>query len=120
MATIDVAKGLVSLCKEGKFDDAIIAHYADSIVSVEPAGDPATVTGIDAVKGKSAWWHDNFEVHSMEVKGPYVNGNQFAVQFTMDTTFKVTGKRSVMDEIGVYTVENDKIVHEAFLYGEPE
>jgi len=46
-----------------------------------------------------------------------VNGNQFAVRFNMDATDNTLGKRFQMDEIAVYTVENDKIVHEQFLYG---
>jgi hypothetical protein len=117
MATIDVAGALVSLCKEGKFEEAINTHYGDNVVSVEPMGDPATVSGIEAVRGKMEWFHNNMEVHGVEVGGPYVNGNQFAVHFVLDATDKNSGKRQKMDEIGLYTVENDKIVHEIFLFG---
>jgi ketosteroid isomerase-like protein len=45
-----------------------------------------------------------------------VNGDQFVVRFTMDVTPKETGKRVKMDEIGVYTVLNGKIVAERFYY----
>jgi ketosteroid isomerase-like protein len=117
MATKDVAEGLVRLCKEGKFEEAIREYYSEKIVSVEPSGDPATVTGIAAVIGKAEWWHANFDVHSMEVSEPYVNGHHFAVRFILDATFKPAGKRSTMDEIALYTVEEGKIVHEMFLFG---
>ena len=35
----------------------------------------------------------------------------------MDVTVKETGARMTMDEIGVYTVKNGKIVEERFFYG---
>ena len=117
MATKDVAQGLVDLCKQGQFMEAVIAYYSDNIVSVEPMGDPAEVRGIDAVKGKAEWFASNMEVHEMKLEGPYINGDTFAVRFTLDATMKPTGKRSTMDEIAVYTVADDKIVHEQFLYG---
>jgi len=117
MAVTDVAQGLVALCQEGKFDEATDKYYSDDIVSVEPMGPDPVSNGIAAVKAKGEWWAANFEVHDMEVLGPYVNGDQFAVRFTLDTTEKATGKRSTMDEIAVYTVKDDKIVHEAFFYG---
>jgi ketosteroid isomerase-like protein len=46
----------------------------------------------------------------------YVNGDEFVVRFTMDVTPKATGKRMKMDEVGVYTVKNGKIVAERFCY----
>lgn len=117
MATIDVANGLVNYCKAGDFEAAIKEYYADNIVSVEPMGDPATVTGLEAVLGKLDWFHKAMEIHGFEVVGPFVNGNQFAVRFTLDATNKSDGQRSTLDEIAVYTTESDKIVHEVFLFG---
>jgi hypothetical protein len=116
MTTTEIAQGLVDLCKNGQFDQAIKDYYSDNIVSVEAMGEHATMTGINAVLGKAQWFHDTMEVHSSEVSGPYVNGNLFAVRFTLDATNKETGQRSTMDEVALYTVEGDKIVHEAFLY----
>ncbi len=116
MSITDIANGLVELCKEGKFEEAINAYYAESIVSVEPMGDPATVAGIDAVRAKMDYFHETMEVHGLEVFGPYVNGNQFAVRFLLDATNKAAGKRMTMDEIAIYTIEGEKIVHEVFLF----
>ena len=117
MATADVAQGLVSLCQQGQFMEAIAKYYSDDIVSVEAMGDPAELRGLEAVQAKSGDFGKKMEIHTMKVEGPYVNGNQFAVRFNMDATDKSVGKRFQMDEIAVYTVENDKIVHEQFLYG---
>lgn len=117
MAVTDVAQGLVALCREGKFEEATSRYYADDIVSIEPFGDDPVAKGIAAVKAKGDWWVANHEVHGLEVGGPYINGDQFAVRFTIDVTPKATGKRGVFDEIAVYTVKGDKIVHEVFFYG---
>ena len=48
------------------------------------------------------------------MKGPYPNGDQFIVHFTYDVTSKHTGKRMLMDEMGLYTVENGKFTKEEF------
>src|ERR1700737_1814446 len=114
MATADVAKGLVDLCKSGDFAGPVERYYSNDIVSVEPHGENPEVSGIEAVRAKGEWWAQNFEVHEVEVEGPFVNGDYFAVRFKLDATNKGTGERSIMDEIALYTVKNDKIVHERF------
>lgn len=115
-----VANELVDLCRVGRNDEAVNKFYAPHVVTVESASGPDTpaeMHGIDAVRGKGQWWVENNEVHSAAVNGPFINGdNQFAVEFTYDTTFKPTGKRSTMREMALYTVENGQIVHEHFFY----
>lgn len=54
--------------------------------------------------------------HSVEIGGPYVNGDQFIVRFTIDQTVKATGQRMTMDEVGVYTLKNGEIAEERFFY----
>ncbi len=102
MATTDVAQGLVGLCKQGKFNEAMSQYYGDDIVSVEPHGDPAELRGIQAVRKKTEWWDNNFTVHEANVA------------FQIDATDKTSGERSQLEEIAVYTVKDDKIVHECF------
>ncbi len=120
MATQDIANDLVTLCKEGKFAESGERHWAEDVVSVEAGGPP----GMDPVsKGKSAarakgeWWAGAHEVHGVEVEGPYVNGDQFIVHFTMDVTQRDTGNRIKMDETALYTIKNGKIAEERFFYG---
>ena len=76
----------------------------------------AEVKGRKGVEAKGAWWYANHEIHDVKVEGPYVHGDQFVVRFTMDVTPK-DGKRMSMDEVGVYTVLDGKIVEERFFYG---
>lgn len=119
---LEIGKKLVELCKNGKNMEAIQTLYAPNIVAVEPQGSPsmpARMEGIEAIKGKSEWWEKNHQVHSAEVKGPWPNGDRFIVYFKYDVTAKggpMAGKRFTMEETGLYTVKNDKVVQEEFFY----
>ncbi|MBX3586939.1 MAG: nuclear transport factor 2 family protein [Ramlibacter sp.] len=115
--TQDLANAFTALCKKGEFEAAGQQYWADSVVSVEAMeGDMARVEGRAGVEAKGAWWYANHDIHSVKVEGPYVNGNQFIVRFTMDVTPK-GGQRTQMDEMGVYTVQGGKITEERFFYG---
>jgi ketosteroid isomerase-like protein len=74
------------------------------------------MTGIDAVRQKHEWWDANNEVHSVQVNGPFLGEDQFAVQFTFDSTFKPSGQRRRMKEMALYTVKDGRIVREEFFY----
>ena len=116
MDTKEVAKAFTALCAKGEFDAAGQKFWSDDVVSREPMpGDMARTEGRKAALGKGEWWYANHTVHEAKVEGPYVHGNQFVVRFTMDVTPK-NGKRVTMDELGVYTVANGRIVDEAFFY----
>ena len=114
MAIQDVAEGLVSLCREGKFDEASETYYSNDIVSIEPQGDPREVRGMDAIRGKIEWWNTTFELKNPQVDGPWINEPYFAVKFVIDATVRKTGETTTMSEIAIYKVENDKIVEERF------
>ena len=103
--------------------DAYQAFWSDDIVSLEPPSDSpmARVEGRDALLQKHQWWFDNAEVHSTTAEGPYVFGDQFAVRYGMDVTMTNEAgekERSQMDEVGLYTVRDGKIVEERFFYGQ--
>lgn len=118
MSVNEIANRYVSLCKEGQFHKCL-EMFASDAVSVEafaPPGQDPVAKGLEAIKAKGEWWYNNHEVHKGEVSGPYPNGNRFAVRFSFDITNKPTGKRMQMDEVGLFTVENGKIVREEFFY----
>jgi SnoaL-like domain len=120
--TMEVAKKLVDLCKEGKNHEAMKTLYDPKIVSIEAHGGgnmPARMEGIAAVTGKSEWWEKNHEVHKAEITGPWPHGDRFIVRITYEVTPKtgpMAGKRITLDEAALYTVKNDKIVQEEFFY----
>ncbi len=122
MDTRKIGDKLVSLCSKGKNLEAIDSLYSKEVISVEAMGSPempAEMRGIDKIKGKNQWWFENHELHSAKVEGPYPHNDRFAVKFHFDVTPKAgpqKGKRFQMDEVGIYTVKNGKIVREEFFY----
>jgi hypothetical protein len=77
---------------------------------------PAEQSGIDKIRAKGQWFEEGFQVHSVQVDGPFLGKGQFAVRFVMDVTQKASGKRFTMTEMGLYTVKKGKVVREEFYY----
>ena len=119
MTTQEIGKRYVTLCQQGKNDVCLNELYAKNAVSVEaapPPGGEQTAKGLDAIRAKGKGWQDTHVIHKAEVTGPFPNENRFAVRFVFDVTDKPSGKRMTMDEVGLFTVENDKITREEFFY----
>ena len=119
MNAFEVGKKLVELCKQGKNDEAMETLYAPDIVSVEAADMGALgreSRGYEAVQQKSKWWSENHIIHLQEVEGPYPHGDRFIVRFKYDVTNKPANRRIQMDEMGLFTVANGKVVREEFFY----
>ena len=119
MTALEIANKLVELCRQGKNHEAK-ALYADDAVSVEaiaPPGGQKETVGLAAIRAKGEWWRSNHEIHSAYVAGPWPHGDKFIVGFQFDITNKPSGRRFTMEEMGLYTVENGKIVREEYFYG---
>jgi hypothetical protein len=117
-----VAEELVSLCRAGKYLDAVEKFYSRDIVSVEGIDSPqkpAEMRGIDVIRGKNERWVQNNEIHKAEALGPLVGEGQFAVHFEFEFTPKQSGQRMKLSEMGLYTVKDGKIVREQFFYHMP-
>ncbi len=117
MTAREVAEAFTALLKAGKHEEAGERFWADNVVSREAMEGPmAELQGLEAVKGKSAWWYANHTVHSVETEGPWMHGDQFAVRFAMDITVNASGQRMQSTEIALYTVADGKVVEERFFY----
>lgn len=122
MDTLQVGKRLVELCRDGKNLQAVDELYSPDIVSLEGFSDgtmPARMEGIEAVRGKNQWSLDNHTVHSTTLRGPYPHGERFIVLMSFDVTAQtgpMAGQRMQMEEAGLYTVKDGKVVQEAFFY----
>ena len=115
MSTAEIAQDFTALCKAGKSEEAGEKYWASDVVSLEAMDGPmARAEGIAALRAKSEWWYGAHEVHSVEVSGPSVNGDQFTVGFKLDVTQKQSGQRMQMSETALYTVADGKIVEERF------
>jgi len=121
-STMEVVQELVASCKAGKNLDAVNALYAQDVESSEVHSMPEfpqTMKGIDAIRKKNQWWVENHEIHGGDALGPWPHGDRFIVHFKFDVTAKtgpMAGKRMQMEEAGLYTVKNGKIVKEEFFY----
>ena len=119
MSTMDIANKMVELCRQGRNEEALDTLFSENVVSVEAAPMPGIdqeIKGLAAVKAKGQWWVDNHEMHSGTVTGPWPHGERFIVGFNYDVTHKPSGQRMQVEEAGLYTVENGKIVREEFFY----
>jgi ketosteroid isomerase-like protein len=119
MSTMDIARKLVDLCRQGKNIEALNTLFADDVVSVEAAASPGMereARGLAAVKAKGEWWVANHEIHAASVTGPWPHDDRFVVGFQYDVTNKPSGQRMKLDEVGLYHVRNGKIVREEFFY----
>jgi len=117
MNTEEVAKKVVELTRKQAWKEALDL-YDDNIVSVEAysagGGSPET-RGKEGVRGKTDWWTQNMQVHSVKVSGPFVAHDRFVVQYDIDVTDKNSKNRMQLSEVGVYMVKDGKIVREEFL-----
>jgi ketosteroid isomerase-like protein len=117
MDTTTLANDFTALLKAGDFQTPGEKYWAEEVVSIEPMPQVPPSRGRAAVVAKGEWWYRTHEIHGTKVEGPWVHGDQFAVRFTIDVTNRETGQRMSMDEIGVYTVAEGKVVEERFFYG---
>ena len=119
MTTMEIAKKLVSLCHQGKNNEALDTLFAADAISVEAGAAPGMqreAKGLAAIKAKGEWWMANHEVHSASVTGPWPHDDRFIVGFQYDVTNKPSKMRMKMDEVCLYTVKDGKIVREEFFY----
>ena len=117
MSVRTVGSKFVELCRQGKNFDVMQTLYAPDIVSVE--GDGMETAGQEPVIKKSEDWVSDKTFNGETVAGPFFNGanpDQFVVFFTLDVTPKATGQRITLEEVGFYTVKNDKITREQYFY----
>lgn len=110
-----IGRDLVSMFNRGLFKEIEDKFWSPSIVSVEGIG--MAWHGRKAVEAKNNGWMEQNEIQGAAAEGPFVGASGFAVKFRMDVVERASGKRTVMDEVGVYTVQDGKIVREEFMYG---
>lgn len=119
MTVQEVANKWAAFSRNGQWDKAQEELYDNNCVSVEMEGVqgfPQIVKGMEAIKFKGQEWNKGIEAfHGMEIEGPIVAGNHFTASMKMDLTMKGQ-PRKTEKEIGLFRVENGKIVSEQFFY----
>lgn len=111
----EVGASLVDMFNRGLLKEIEQIWWSPSITSIEGMGQ--AWDGKRAVDGKNEWWLQTNRMIRGTAEGPYVGATGFAVKFHLEVEEITTGQLIVMDEIGVYTVKDGKIVQEEFMYG---
>jgi len=117
MNTQEIAQKLCEHCQNHTEAQGLKELYAENAVSVEafsPEGQSPVSEGVAAIQAKHDWWGESYEVHEINMEGPFVNGDKFSMIFEMDATEKASGQRWKGKEVALYEVENGKIARESF------
>ena len=112
----EIADSFVNLRNNGEAGRLRTELYSAGIESIEDGNDSdiGRVKGMEGLKKKGQGLSQQFEVHNIKASDPVVADNFFSVKFEIDTTDKRSGERSILSEIGVYKVEDSKIVKEHY------
>lgn len=110
-----IGRSLVEMFNAGKFAEIEAKWWSPAIESIEGMG--MAWSGKAAVDAKNKGWMDQNEIVGCAAEGPYVGATGFSVKFRMEVRERATGKQVRMEEVGVYTVSNGKIIREEFMYG---
>jgi hypothetical protein len=113
----EIGADLVAMFNRGELSAIEAKWHSPSLVSVEGVGVAMAWSGKKAVQEKNEGWMATHRLHGASAEGPYIGASGFAVKFSMDVEDTSNGSRVLMDEVGVYTVQNGKIVREEFMYG---
>lgn len=117
MNTPEIAQRLVELCRAGRFADAYAELFAPDFESIEPShGIMPLVTGVEGIQQRAALFHETIrEVHSGYFNEPQIAGRFFSLTMGFEAT-QTDGTRRNFDEVGVYEVQDGKIVKEQFFF----
>lgn len=123
MSVRTVAGKYMELCNQGKHFEFMRGFYAPGMVSVE--GDGREFVGKEPVIRKSEAFQGANTIHSQNIRGPFFCGDanassgRFAVHTTLEFSPNAGGARGRLEEVGLYTVQNDIVTREEFFYDGP-
>ncbi|GAA0602210.1 nuclear transport factor 2 family protein [Kribbella sandramycini] len=116
-STQELADRYVAAFRAGRFD-AALALTAPDLVRVAPL-EGTELVGREAILDNARRLNAHLEYVGVELLGPFVRNDQFAVRFTFDERHLVTGARSTTTKLSLYTVSQGRITHEQVFYHSP-
>jgi SnoaL-like protein len=112
----EIGRAVIEHFNSGRADDSLWDKFwSDDFVCIEGMG--LQWAGRKAVAAKNDEWMAQHIIHGGAADGPYVGATGFAIKFRIDVEDKATHSRHTMEEVGVYTVRDGKVVREEFMYG---
>ena len=121
----EIAYGLIDCWNRMDFHTAYQTFYAQDAVKVEPTaiGDyPNEIRGLETLMAQEdSIQQEIMETHQIYIaEGPFIGASGFSIVIKSDFTHRATGTRHIFREVGIFTVEDGKIVREEFQYDEAE
>ena len=118
MTTQEVADRLISLCREGKYEEVYKKLFSPEIISREPEGSTwPEAKGFQELEKTGKMWLEMVEEFiEGTISDPIVAGDHFACTMKSKVRFKGSTETIDMDEVSVYKVVDGKVVLEQFFY----
>lgn len=114
-SVFEVANSVTAMIRAGAPEARIWDRwFHPGFTSIE--GNGLQWRGREAVAERVLAFHRDNTIAACEITGPLVGGSSFAVRYTSDIVHNATGARVTLDEIGVYTVEDGRVIREEFMY----
>ena len=122
---IELAHSCISLWNQNKYREAYNKYYSADAKKVEPISwgtFNSEVQGSESMADHEEWLTEEWlNINSVSiVDGPFIGGNGFSVVIKSDFTMKKNNERHIFREIGVFEVNQGKIVREEYMYDEAE
>ena len=118
MTTAEIANRLVSMCRDGKIEEAKEELFAQDIKSIEPHEGllPKEIQGMQAIRNKAQLFISHVEnFFGQKISEPVIAGDFFAVSW--DTDLQMMGEApKTNSELCLYQVKDGKIISEQFFY----
>jgi ketosteroid isomerase-like protein len=118
LSTAEVAQRYTAAFRSGRMDEAV-RLCAPDILRLAPIEGGGELRGLASILANAQRLNADLEFHAVDVAGPYLHEDQFAVRFEFDQTHIPTGRRSTSAKMSLYTVTDGAIVREEVFYLNP-
>jgi uncharacterized protein YbjT (DUF2867 family) len=118
LSAAEVGERYADAFRAGRVDLALRLAAPDlaRVAPLEDDGEPVERRGLAEIMANGDRRNRDLDIHGVEVVGPFVHGDQFAVRFAFDQTHIPTGRRTTTAKMSVYTVADSRINREEVFY----
>jgi uncharacterized protein YbjT (DUF2867 family) len=109
LPTAEVAERYVNAFRDGRLDLAL-ALIAPDVVRVAPLENNGVQRGTAEIMANAERLNRDLEIQRVDVDGPYLQGDRFAVRFT------TSGPHVSVTKMSLYTAANSEITREEVFY----
>ncbi|WP_433162655.1 NAD(P)H-binding protein [Kribbella sp. CA-247076] len=121
LSTAEIADRYVAALSAGRVDDALALAAPDAVrvAPLETDGEEVELQGTEAVLENARRLSVDVEYLAVDLLGPFVLDDHFAVRFTFDQRNTRSGRRYRTTKLSLCTVADGRIVREEVFYYTP-